>query len=105
MRVPRMTTRRWMMFVLVVALLMGMIVGGVRLRQRREDLAIHAIHHAMQKAQCEPSRLTQRKCSSSVLFVFRYWGQSETGDHLIPHQLTKRAWIERKLPSQIGNTK
>jgi hypothetical protein len=53
MRVPRMTTRRWMIFVVVVGLLMGVIVGGVRLRHHRPDVAIRAIHHAMRKIECE----------------------------------------------------
>jgi hypothetical protein len=46
-----------MILIVVVALLMGMIVGGVRLRQRREDLAIRAIHHAMWNTQRERLKL------------------------------------------------
>jgi hypothetical protein len=53
MRLPRMTTRRWIMVVVAVALVMAVIVGGLRLRQRREALAIRAIGHAMRKAECE----------------------------------------------------
>jgi hypothetical protein len=36
MPLPRMTTRRWMMAVAVVGLLLGAIVGGRRLKQRRD---------------------------------------------------------------------
>jgi hypothetical protein len=36
MGLPRMTTRRWMIAVAVVGLLLGAIVGGRRLKQRRD---------------------------------------------------------------------
>jgi hypothetical protein len=36
MRLSRMTTRRWMIAVAVVGLLLGVVVGGRRLKQRRD---------------------------------------------------------------------
>jgi hypothetical protein len=36
MRLSRMTTRRWMIAMAVVALLLGVVVGGQRLKQRRD---------------------------------------------------------------------
>ena len=45
MRLTRMTTRRLMIAVAVVGLLMGGIVGGVRLRRRREYLMGYYHHH------------------------------------------------------------
>jgi hypothetical protein len=36
MRLARMTTRRWMIAVAVVGLLLGVVVGGQRLKQRRD---------------------------------------------------------------------
>jgi hypothetical protein len=42
-----------MTVVVIVGLLMGMIVGGVRLSRRREDLADRAWNHAMRTNECE----------------------------------------------------
>ena len=36
MRLPRMTTRRWMVVVALVGLLMGGAIGGIRLKQRHD---------------------------------------------------------------------
>jgi hypothetical protein len=45
MRLPRMTTRRWMIAVSVVGLVMGGIVGGVRLKRRHDYYLSRAQHH------------------------------------------------------------
>ena len=45
MRLPRMTTRQWMMVVAEVGLLMGGQVGGLRLMRSREVLLLHYRHH------------------------------------------------------------
>jgi hypothetical protein len=58
MRLPRMTTRRWMIVVVVVGVLMGGIVVADRLRQRRADFNTLAQHHTYMKV------------------YFRDWGQS-----------------------------
>jgi hypothetical protein len=47
--IPRMTTRRWMVAVAAAGLLMGGIVGGVRLKRRRFDFARRAEVHAILK--------------------------------------------------------
>jgi hypothetical protein len=41
MRLPRMTTRRWMVFVVVV----GLLMGGVQLKRRHDDLVGRAEFH------------------------------------------------------------
>ncbi len=40
MRLPRMTTRRWMVVVMVVGLVMGGIIGGIRLKRRHDDFTV-----------------------------------------------------------------
>jgi hypothetical protein len=45
MRLPRMTTRRWMIVVMVVGLVMGAIIGGIRLKRRHEDFLYRAQRH------------------------------------------------------------
>jgi hypothetical protein len=45
MRLPRMTTRQWMMVVAEVGLLMGGLVGGLRLMRSHEILLLHYRHH------------------------------------------------------------
>ena len=45
MRLPRMTTRRWSIAILIVGLLMGGIVSGVRLQRRRSRLMSRARSH------------------------------------------------------------
>jgi hypothetical protein len=42
MRLPRMTTRRWMVAVAVV----GLLMGGYRLKQRHDDFLSRAQYHA-----------------------------------------------------------
>ena len=52
MRLPRMTTRRWMIAVLVFGLGMGAMVGGVRLKRRRDSFLARARFHALTEAAC-----------------------------------------------------
>jgi hypothetical protein len=47
MRLPRMTTRRWMIAVLVFGLGMGAIVGGDQLKRRRNYFLYRARFHAL----------------------------------------------------------
>ena len=47
MRLPRMTTRRWMVAVAVMGLLMGGVVGGVRLK-RRHDYFLNLVEFHVQ---------------------------------------------------------
>jgi hypothetical protein len=41
MRLPRMTTRRWMIVVMVV----GLVMGGIRLKRRHDDFLYRAQRH------------------------------------------------------------
>ena len=50
MRMPRMTTRRWMIVVVLVGLLMSVIVAGVRLKKRRSLLLSRAQFHEQRAA-------------------------------------------------------
>ncbi len=50
MRIPRMTMRRWVVVVLIIGLLMGGIVGGVRLKQTRSRLLSRAQFHERRAA-------------------------------------------------------
>ena len=43
MRLVRMTTRRWMVVAMIVGLLMGVIVGGVRLKQMRSHFLSRSV--------------------------------------------------------------
>ena len=52
MRMPRMTTRRWLIAVLVLGLGMGAMVGGVRLKRRRDSFLARARFHAQTEAAC-----------------------------------------------------
>lgn len=45
MRLPRMTTRRWMVVVAIIGLAMGGIVGGFRMGRRRDDFLKRARYH------------------------------------------------------------
>jgi hypothetical protein len=47
MRLPRMTTRRWMVAILIVGLTLGGIVGGVRLKRRRDYFLVRLEYHAL----------------------------------------------------------
>ena len=47
MRLPRMTTRRWMVAVLAAGLLVGGAVGGVRLKRRRDEFLARAEKHTI----------------------------------------------------------
>ena len=47
MPLPRMTTRRWMVVVAVVGLLMGVIIGAIRLKRRSDYLLSRAQYHAV----------------------------------------------------------
>jgi hypothetical protein len=49
MRRPKMTTRRWMTVVAVVGLLLGVVIWGRRLRQRREYCLQQASNHAREE--------------------------------------------------------
>ena len=46
---PRMSTRRWMVAVALVGLLMGAGIGGARLKERREYFLFCAQYHANQE--------------------------------------------------------
>ncbi len=46
MRLPRMTTRRWMVVVALVGLLMGGAIGGIRLKQRHDYFLSWARYHS-----------------------------------------------------------
>ncbi len=50
--VPRMTTRRWMIAVAVVALAMGGFVGGVRLKRRRDAFLARIRFHEPTEVSC-----------------------------------------------------
>jgi hypothetical protein len=45
MRFPRMTTRRWMIVVAVVGLVLGMAIAGLRLHRRRELFLVLTKYH------------------------------------------------------------
>jgi hypothetical protein len=45
MRLPRMTTRQWMIAVAIVGVLLGGIDGAQRLRRRRDEFADRAQWH------------------------------------------------------------
>ena len=47
MRLPRMTTRRWMIAVAVVGLLIGGCIGGVRLKRWHDHFLHRARYHAL----------------------------------------------------------
>jgi putative exporter of polyketide antibiotics len=47
MRLPRMTIRRWMVVVAVVGLVMGGMIGGYRLKRRRDGFVIRVRYHAV----------------------------------------------------------
>ena len=46
MRLPRMTTRRWVVVVALVGLLMGGAIGGIRLKQRHDYFLSCARYHS-----------------------------------------------------------
>lgn len=50
MRLPRMTTRRWMVAVAVVSLLMGGAIGAVRLRRRHDYFLARSRQHDREAA-------------------------------------------------------
>jgi uncharacterized membrane-anchored protein YhcB (DUF1043 family) len=50
MRLIRMTTRKWMVVVMIVGLLMGVIVSGVRLKQRRSHFRSRVQYHEQRSA-------------------------------------------------------
>ena len=52
MRLPRMTTRRWMVAVAVVGLAMSGIMGGVRLKRRRDSFLGRLRYHALIERMC-----------------------------------------------------
>jgi hypothetical protein len=52
MRFPRMTTRRWMLAVAVVALLMGGVVVAVRATRRSREYRQIAVWHAAMRDLC-----------------------------------------------------
>ncbi len=45
MRVPRMTTRRWMVAVAIVGLMMGVAIVGYRLKWRYDYFQSRALYH------------------------------------------------------------
>jgi hypothetical protein len=52
MRLPGMTTRRWMVAVAVVALLAGGLVGGYRLKRRRDYFLSRIYYHNLMASLC-----------------------------------------------------
>ena len=56
MRLPRMTTRRWMTAVVVIGLMMGGIVGGVWLRHRHDHLRSRAQYNSEMEIACRRHR-------------------------------------------------
>jgi hypothetical protein len=52
MRLPRMTTRRWMVIVVIVGVVMGAIVGGVRLKRRHSYFLARVQSHAEREDDC-----------------------------------------------------
>jgi hypothetical protein len=58
MRLPRMTTRRWMVAVALAGLAMGRAIDGVRLKRRHDDFTARAQHHEQIEA------------------MFRSWGRT-----------------------------
>src|SRR5437870_1763631 len=48
MRPPRMTTRRWM----VAAAVVGLVMGGVQFKRRRDSFFARATYHASQEVLC-----------------------------------------------------
>jgi hypothetical protein len=45
MRLPRVTTRQWMVAVALVALTIGIALGGIRLKRQRDRHLLHAALH------------------------------------------------------------
>jgi hypothetical protein len=83
MRLPRMTTRRWMIVVAVVGLLMG---GTVRLKQRRDRFLARAEYHA------------------KLEYLYRTMGSDVINfleERVDPQQRTKLACLRARLPDEI----
>ncbi len=52
MRLPRMTIRRWMIIIVVVGLVTGGIIGGIRLKRRQEHFGSLAERYAALENLC-----------------------------------------------------
>jgi hypothetical protein len=50
MRLPRMTTRRWMIVIAIVGLALGLVIGGFRLQRRQSEFLARAQRHAKMEA-------------------------------------------------------
>ncbi len=61
MRLPRMTTRRWMIAVAVVALLIGGSIGGYRLKRFHDLFLDRAEYHAMMEVARRKSEHAHRE--------------------------------------------
>ena len=57
MRPPRMTTRRWMAAVGVIGLVMGGIVGGIRLKRRHEYFLSQARYFSAMEIACQERKV------------------------------------------------
>jgi hypothetical protein len=87
MRLVRMTTRRWMVVVVIVGLLMGVIVGGVRLKQRRSHFLSRAQYHEQRAAFLPKLEKYQRGIAEGfprhiALFEWRQRRGEPVGSHL-----------------------
>jgi hypothetical protein len=57
MRLPRMTTRRWMAAVGVIGLVMGGIAGGMRLRRRHDYFLFQAGYFSAMEIACQERKV------------------------------------------------
>jgi hypothetical protein len=59
MRVPRMTTRRWLIAAMTIALALGSYREAIRLKKKRSVCLMRAAWHAEQEAYCRRLSLSQ----------------------------------------------
>jgi hypothetical protein len=66
MRLPRMTTRRWMIAVAAVGLLMGGCIGGYRLKRWYDHFLDHARVHAFLEVASRRAEHAERELSEKI---------------------------------------
>jgi type II secretory pathway component PulK len=90
MQLPRISTRRWLTVVLIVGMAMGMIVGGLRLRQRHNLLLSLAQLHKERAAFYRKLETRERKVLADLpnrITVLENLSWQHRRDHLISTRL------------------
>jgi hypothetical protein len=84
-----------MIAIVVIGLLLGMSVGAVRLRQRRDDLKVRALEHAIQIHELECVKLLREQMLRTDAFLTQQLERARSSSGRDPE------WLDKSIMNKV----